>query len=76
MAEDYTPHECWMWLEVEPDGRTGLIATAIPLINSANSPLLHRSRDIAERVMGPLAALHAQRTGHQVRLAHMREVEE
>lgn len=68
-------HECWMWLEVEPDGQTGLITASIPALGNAQGPLMSRHRDIAVGLMGALAADHHRRSGNEVRLAHMREVE-
>ena len=63
-----------MWVEIEPDGKTGMITASIPQLGNVMAPLSARTRPMAE-VLRPLAELHALTTGRKVHLAHMREVE-
>ena len=57
---------CWM-VEEKESGRWGPVAAAIPGV-SPFSPLVTGDLRIANIIMGPVARLHAERSGQQVAL--------
>lgn len=63
------PYQCYAWLG--PDGKWGIIAAGIPSIGY--SLLTCRSKDLAEKHLGPIAAAHGKASGNQVRLVHLVE---
>lgn len=68
-------YEQWVWLEEEPDGKSGMIAAAAPQMGNTLIPLAARTEALA-RQLGSIARLHGERTGRRVRLVHMREIPE
>jgi hypothetical protein len=60
-----TEGKLYVWVEVEPNGREGVIATATPRIGVM--ALQHRRLDLA-RALKPFAEAHRDRTNLTVRL--------
>lgn len=58
--------ELYAWVEVEPDGREGIIALIRPEFGM--TMLQNRNLDIAQNKMRAFAERHAQRSGRPVRL--------
>lgn len=62
-------NDLWAWqVEEQPDvwSAVGAIIPGTGL----HSPLIHRNREVAEKVMKPVAEAHAAKTGLPLRLAH------
>jgi hypothetical protein len=60
--------ELWAWQVEEQPDVWSLVGAYLPALGS-HSPLIHRNRDIAQK-MEPLARSHAEQTGQPLRLAH------
>lgn len=68
------PYETWAWVELDDDGREGVIAAVIPGLGFMG-PAVLQSRFLARaESLEPLARQHARASRHKVRLVHLSEV--
>jgi hypothetical protein len=65
----------YAWVELEPDGKQGIIAAIVPGLERFGPVLLHhRTRALAER-FADLAARHAEASGRPVRFVEYRQTQ-